>query len=148
MFYIIPFFLPNRGHPSIPCSSLNSLTNSLMACRTEAPEDVSRRLVEEIKFLRAALCAVLSAVPALYQDHDPTTVYHKLFDDCIDYKEAGITKHQLTEWWSYHQKADADRKAREAEVERIKKLRHDAKVKIINTLTVEEMKVLGLTSHE
>lgn len=81
--------------------------------------------------VEAALCAVLTLLET--ELHlTPMLAY-------LDYKEAGITRQWLEEWWRDHKAKDAARRARENEAETISLLRARA----LGKLSKVEREALG-----
>ena len=91
---------------------------------------INKRLEMSNKFLSAALCAVMT-----YLEH----AHPRAYDD-IDYREAGITKEELRDWWAKHKVDDAKRKCREL-AQKNKAARRQA---AIDKLTPAERKLLGV----
>ena len=109
-----------------------------MPCRSDGYEiseseshQISSEELKKIDFLEAALCATIREFEA-----------HDLSLDYIDYKEAGITKKQLVDWFRQHKKKDDERIKNEAK--KLAKLKKSAEEKAKKLLTAEERKILGL----
>lgn len=87
-------------------------------------EDRRRDLGER----EAMLCAALTVLKA-------NNLLNK-----INYKEAGVTKKALEEWWAGHQRQDAMRRAEERRRAEQKRTKEEA----LKKLTPAERKALGL----
>lgn len=116
-----------------------------MPCTYDGPFDIRdndrvRDLNKEVKKLSAMLCAVLTVVEA----ERGGGLLSSGFFPSIDYKEAGVSKVEMIKWWRDHKAADIARRAREAEAARLKELAKNARNKILNTLTAEELEVLKI----
>lgn len=94
-------------------------------------------LKKQISFAESALCAALNAYEKTLKnfknDYDDYISLSPL--DHIDFEDAGITKAELKEWRTKHQKLDEKHRAEEA-----RKLRESALAK----LSPEERKILGV----
>lgn len=82
--------------------------------------------------MAARLCAVLTTLEARGWLHQTL--------DNIDYKEAGITRKSLQNWWNEHKQRDVERRLREQEEARRMRVKRNALAK----LTDAEKKALGV----
>lgn len=107
-----------------------------MPCRDEMAEAQDRkRDYQELAFLRAGLCAVLTVM-----EKNMKKKTFAQYIDCIDWKEAGVTKREFLGWWEDHKEKDRKRlAAMEKQLKEIK-IRKEALAK----LTDEEKKILGV----
>jgi len=88
--------------------------------------------------LEAALCAVLTMIEA---DADSSGGYSlAAWLSAVDWKEAGVTRKQVTDWWKAHKAADRARREREERQERLEMLKTNA----LKKLTPAERAALGL----
>jgi glycogen synthase len=110
-----------------------------MPCWDISDSEYDRAAAREKANIEAALCAVLTMLEKEY----PEDFYELL--KMIDWKEAGITKKWLMNWWTRHQARDAERRAYEAK-ERAKKERLKHLREKLN-LTEEEMALLRESFH-
>lgn len=78
------------------------------------------------------LCAVFSALQR-------RGLLDQILDE-IDWKEAGVTRQGTLSWWKQHQVEDAERRQREKK----EKERQAKRSAVLNKLSVEEKKILGL----
>lgn len=100
-----------------------------------APYPPSREEILDEMVPTAALCAFIQALPV--------PALQKLLER-IDWKEAGITRDELMEWWRNHQRRDAERKAAAAELNERDRIRKKARSK----LTKEELTILGVPNDD
>jgi len=115
-----------------------------MPCRDyydDHPEAYFRDVTEpalkrQVAFAESALCQTLAALEKAIDSYNEEHGTNRNVLDQINYKEAGITRAQLSKWWENHKKLDAQHR----EQERIKQLKNAALAK----LTAEERKALGL----
>ena len=96
---------------------------------------VSQESVTEHKMLEAVLCGILTAAGKGIHVAGPTGLL-----DNIDWKEAGVKRKTLEQWWKKHKKEDEARRVREAAAKRKDDLRKIA----IGKLTPEELAALGI----
>ena len=101
-----------------------------MPCTDGGPTMVE---LEKLQKVEAMLCAVLNVLENEY--HLPIL---KDVSDKIDYKEAGISKKELTRWYEDHKEQDRERRKRQVESQKQQDLFEQAKSK----LTQEELQVL------
>lgn len=95
----------------------------------------SRNLEKRVKQFEAVVCAVMRA--------DPTIV------DRIDWTECGVTKKQHLDWWTEHQKQDAERKIQEEEEKKKEAIRKEkARLKEISTLEKKLAKLKAQTKEK
>lgn len=113
-----------------------------MPCGDEWPEPnyEAQNLREQVRFLEASLCSVLSVLEGkkgLVRNTEELL-------SKVDYKEAGISRKELERWWAQHKEADRRRREREArqlaEKQRVQGLRSAAMAKS----TEEKRRALGL----
>lgn len=104
-----------------------------MPCYDAGPSDreVAHELQNRVEWLEAALCASLNAL-----GDNPLMK--------INYKEAGITAHQLISWWDNHQAKDRMRRAQEKHQKEQRAIKEVALASAEQLLTPEELRVLGL----
>jgi len=67
-------------------------------------------LFDEHQRLKAVMCAVLTQL-----ETDRTPDEFEIFLKNINWKEAGVKKSWLKEWWTEHKARDAERRRMEAE---------------------------------
>jgi hypothetical protein len=87
--------------------------------------------------LAAALCAILSSLSA--------SGGFKQFLATIDWREAGVDREYVEDWWRRHKEHDRKRREREAEQRRLKQVKTTAIIKVQKHLSYEEQRALGLT---
>ena len=105
-----------------------------MPCRDYYDDHPEAPYKEELSVVAPALCAVFRALAK-----EKGLLMEGLLNQ-IDWKEAGVSKKQVLDWWKNHEEQDRlnlERKEREAAA---KKLKKDALAK----LTPEERKALGI----
>lgn len=117
-----------------------------MPCRDyydDHPEAYFRNVTEpalkkQISFAESALCLTLNTMEqflkGIKNEFDDEVATNPL--DILEFKEAGITRKELEDWWTQHKALDVAHR----ETERLKKVRSAALAK----LSVEERKVLGV----
>lgn len=98
------------------------------------PYEHELKQAREQQMLSAALCGLLTALEAEI-DVGGSNPF-----DLIDYREAGIKRRQLEEWWNNHKEVDKARREREAREAQEAKDRKAALAK----LTSREKKILGI----
>lgn len=107
-----------------------------MPCRTDYMDDdarISRERLDEFKQIEAALCGITRV---LDRDTDALAVIL----DRVDWKEAGVKRHQFEQWWASHKAADELRRIREEEAREQARRIKAAKAK----LSPEERELLGI----
>jgi hypothetical protein len=101
-------------------------------------DDEIAQLRQKVSFAESALCLALNTVEQLLKgikhDFDDQIKTDPL--DILEFKEAGITRKELEQWWNKHKALDQKHR----EEERLKKVKAEALAK----LSAEERKVLGL----
>ncbi len=94
---------------------------------------------KELRLVEATLCALMttleSAAADVFQD-----VAFKSPLDLIDFKEAGVKRVDVENWWKHHKAIDGERRKREALERQEEVERHNAKLK----LTKRERDLLGI----
>lgn len=77
-----------------------------------AQEDKDNRAL--VPFLTAALCMSLKAHQAIMESMlGEDAAQYSIFDGEFDFKEAGITREDLEEWWTKHKEEDRRRRIKE-----------------------------------
>jgi hypothetical protein len=121
-----------------------------MPCTYYTPEeerDIAHRehtkTAHQLKNIEAMLCGVLSCL-------EVDGGFDRVIDR-LDYKEMGVTKKQVLDWWHDHQEQDKSRRETE---ERVRLAREKAAVeererkriakKALEKLTAKEKKAIGL----
>jgi hypothetical protein len=100
-----------------------------MPCISEYPDEERVREDRERAFLKASLCAILTAVENA--GFDP---FWENSEIKVDWKEAGVQRNKLANWWANHKEADEVRRKREAAEAELERKRRAA----LEKLTVEE----------
>jgi hypothetical protein len=88
--------------------------------------------------LAAALCAILSSL-------ELGTGGIKYFLSSVNWREAGVDREYVEDWWRRHKEQDRKRREREAEQRRLKQVKTTAIIKVQKHLSYEEQRALGLT---
>jgi hypothetical protein len=124
----------------MPCSDGNVPYESY---RTPQPRKYNGLTGEQLEAVLCGLMTVLEDVSSL----GPSPLAGNAIADAlgrVDWKEAGVTRKQATDWWKAHKAADEARRASEEakrrERARIETLRESG----LNKLTVAERLALGI----
>lgn len=118
-----------------------------MPCRDDGwPENNSAYEVTRDRLNRreAMLCAVLRTIEAMPTQGSSPAENLMEFLDQVDWREAGVRKHQLVQWWEQHKEKDNARLAAEAKKRERARLKAEAEAKAKALLTPEERKILGI----
>jgi hypothetical protein len=113
-----------------------------MPCRDDWND---HRTVEETRHgmtmshFEAAMCGILSAVEQYGNDTTLEGRVKMLFNQ-VDWKEAGVKRKTVENWWVKHKEEDAARRAREA----AEKHKNELKASALSKLTIEERAALGV----
>jgi len=105
-----------------------------MPCRDAGPDwdDRVDYRDNKIEQLEAALCGILAT------NTDP--VFNLL--DLVDWKEAGVSRKWVEEWYEKHKKADDARRAREKAAREDSKKRKALKAKARKYFSEEELRMI------
>lgn len=122
-----------------------------MPCRYDGPEvdhyaeyqKTHAQHEKVIKTMTAMLCGVLTSL-------EVDGGFDRIVTGC-DYKEMGVTKKELLDWWHEHQEEDKARKKREEDT-RIRKAAADrearrlekVRLSALDKLSPEERRALGI----
>lgn len=109
-----------------------------MPCRDYDTIDYASEYRDRLNEREAMLCAVLTALEDRVSPHTKDKL-DWIFRN-IDWKEAGVSRGKLEDWWEGHKIRDKHRREREAELKRVEELKNEA----LKKLTKEELKALGL----
>ena len=102
-----------------------------MPCNSDGAE-ADYRERQNNEFAKAALCALMTA---LSEQGRLNVVL-----EGIDWKEAGLSKGNLFQWWEAHQEIDRRRRLAEADEREVKKRQTAA----LSKLSDDEKRLLGL----
>lgn len=132
----------------MPCNDWGSRDDHLYDEIAKANARITR-LTKSLAKREAMLCAVLTILESEYVGENFTKL-DRMFER-IDWKEAGVSKGDLTKWWRTHKKQDEvrrerERKAEEAKREEARKLAEKERLmgEGLAKLTDEEREALGL----
>lgn len=104
-----------------------------MPCRDDFPPSADEIRAENRR--RSLPPAVLCAILTVLENEGRLPE----FLDKLNWKESGVARGELIEWWKEHKREDAIRRAREEAVAR----REELKQKALSKLTPAEREVLG-----
>jgi hypothetical protein len=128
----------------MPCYTPDANDYAARVARRAKLEKRFQKEVTKKKQLEAMFCAVLTVL-------EGNTDRFQALLDSIDWVEAGVTKDQLVGWWEDHKREDAERRAKEQEVEDRRRAKKEAKENkerlkkaALEKLTPEERKALGI----
>lgn len=98
-----------------------------MPCYDSRDDDYNRELATRNEFFKAALCGILST---------GSDVLSK-----VNWKETGIARKDVEAWFAQHQREDAAKKKRQADIRRTEVVKQNAILK----LSPEELKALNIS---
>lgn len=109
-----------------------------MPCFDPGADEDNRLELTRLRRLEATLCGVFRAM-SLYSELT-------LLLERVDWKEVGVQRRDIEEWWAAHQAEDAARRTAEKERRRVARVRANA----LSKLTDEERAALNihLTNEE
>ncbi len=95
--------------------------------------------LKKLKKVEAALCGVLTVLENVPDDWGINLTVDDILD-VVDWKEAGIKRAWLEDWWEEHKKEDASRREREEQ----NRITQAKRAEALSKLTPEERKLLGI----
>lgn len=94
---------------------------------------------KKIKSLEAMLCGVLTALEKLSPSPEEASPYDQVLAT-YDESEAGVSKKELSAWWTKHKKEDEARRKREEAKRELERVRKNA----LRKLSPDEKRALGI----